>query len=121
MGITEGFSRDLACFTASSLATVLTLQTLGYLPLWFESEVRNWNREFWNDDACRLLDELKPLSSGYILYTPRESGRNFLQTGPHPNSTNNRRVRRAVYYNPFEKKIRGVVHFGADMVGDDAG
>lgn len=110
-------ARDAACATVSSLATIGILQLLGHLPLFFGHEVRGWNREFWDEPACALLDELELEGSGYFLYTPRESGRNFLQTGPHPNTTSSRRVRRAVYYNPFLKKIRGVVHFGADCEG----
>lgn len=109
--------RDIASFTIGSVSTIGLFQLFGYLPLFFGPEKRMWSREYWDEDALKLMDELSKSGSGFLLYRPKESDRNFLQTGPHPDSTSARRVRRVLYFNPFQKKIRGVVHFGADLEG----
>jgi len=109
--------KALAYTALGSVATIGVLTALGYLPIWFGPEPRAWNREFWDKPACELLDELDSADSTFVLYRPLESVRNFLQTGPHPDSTANRRIRRVLYFSRQLKMTRGVVHFGADVEG----
>lgn len=106
----------VAWFAAGSAAAYGIGAALGYLPLWFGPELRSWNREFWDAPAAALLDELDK-DPNFYLYRAQESTRNFLLTGPHPDSTPDRRVRRVLYYSRSQGLLRGVVHFGADCEG----
>jgi len=108
--------RVAAGFAIGSAATVGVCTALGFLPLWFGPELRSWNREFWDEPAAQLIEELDN-DPNFELYRVQESNRNFLQTGPQPDSTPDRRIRRVLYFSRKEKLVRGVVHFGADLEG----
>jgi acyl-coenzyme A thioesterase PaaI-like protein len=117
LGLTSReLQRNIVSFSLGSAATVGICTILGYLPLWFGPELRMWNREFWDAPACELLDKLDA-DPNFSLYRAVESNRNFLQTGPHPDSTPDRRVRRVLYFSRKERTVLGVVHFGADVEG----
>ena len=113
---TNELQRNIASFLLGSAVTVGACTALGYLPLWFGPELRSWNREFWDAPAAKLLD-LLDADPEFSIYRPLESNRNFLSTGPYPDSTPSRRVRRVFYYSRSKKMLKGVVHFGADTEG----
>jgi acyl-coenzyme A thioesterase PaaI-like protein len=105
-------ARLAAAFVLGSACAMGAMNILGFLPLWFGPEVRSWNRDFWDSEACRLLDEWDS-DSRYRLYRPMESTRNFLYNEPD----SSRRVRRVLYFSRSLSRLVGVVKFGADTEG----
>lgn len=85
----------------------------GYLPLWFGPEWRDWSKHYWNEQANEIMKKLVS-EQGYSIYKPKESTRNFLSV---LNSTPDRRIRRALFFNRNEGRLIGLLHFGADVEG----
>lgn len=108
--------KHVLSFAAGSLASLGFFSALGYVPLWFGPETRAWNRAFWDSTACSFLDTMDA-DPDYSLYRALESTRNFLQTGPHCDTGDDRRVRRVFYFSRKNRILRGIVHFGADCEG----
>jgi len=109
---TDEALKAAAFFTLGSASAIAALTALGYLPLYFGPEQRSWGRDYWDADACALLDAWDRDSS-YSLYRAMESNRNYLYMEPDTA----RRVRKVLYFNRKRSLLVGVVKFGADCEG----
>mmetsp|Transcript_1969 Transcript_1969/g.2531 ORF Transcript_1969/g.2531 Transcript_1969/m.2531 type:complete len:222 (-) Transcript_1969:46-711(-) len=113
MRLLQGWTGRASLVGLGAGITYAGLYFSGHAPLWFGPERDHWSREGWSDKASDVLEGLE-VDKEFYQYRPKASTRNFLEIH---NSTEDRRIKKALFFNSKRKQLVAIVYFGADTEG----